>query len=172
MKYIFIFTLFFLSVSAHAQIGQKLKERIKQAVEQKANQRADETIGKGVETADSILLGKKKIFNKKNKKKNKEGEQGTDNTGSFTAINTVESNYKEVIIATNIRCQAGKEKIETLLRKTDGVSSVMIDTDNGKLYLSSSNADDSAKIIELIRKNGFEADGKKPTKTIADPCKQ
>ena len=86
-----------------------------------------------------------------------------------TAERKADQKTDEVI--NNIRCETGKKKIETMLRNADGVISAMIDNDNGNLYLSQENSDVRNKVIEIIRQNGFEADTKKPTKSIADPCK-
>ena len=173
MKYILIISLIFLAPAAQAQFGKKIADRAKEAAERKANQKVDEAINKGADKIDSVVTGKKRD---KNKGKSETETTTTASENNNTSDNnagdaSAESIYKEVIIKTNIRCEGGKKKIETILRDTDGVSSVMIDNDTGKLYLSSENPDVPDKVIELIRQNGFEADGKKPTKTIPDPCK-
>lgn len=173
MKYILIISLIFLAPAAQAQFGKKLADRAKEAAERKANQKVDEAINKGADKIDSVVTGKKRDKTKKTKTENEPTESTSDNSPSPVEENggTVETTYKEVIIKTNIRCETGKKKMETILRDTEGVSSVMIDNDNGNLYLSSENSDVRNIVIELIRQNGFEADGKKPSKAISNPCK-
>ncbi len=174
MKYIFIISLIFVAPAAQAQFGKKLADRAKQAAERKANQKVDEAINKGADKIDSVVTGKKRDKTNKTSTEEESTESTSDNSPSDNNNEdggTVETTYKEVIIKTNIRCETGKKKLEAILRDTDGVSSVMIDSDNGNLYLSSENPDLSNTVIELIRQNGFEADGKKPTKPIPNPCK-
>ena len=169
MKLILLLTMFLFFQNSHAQLGKRLKEKAKEAAERKANQKADEAINKGVEKIDSVITGKKRDP-KSGKQKAETEQSGTENSNGSPDPSAI-SVYKEVIIKTNIRCETGKNKIEALLRNTDGVSSAMIDYDTGKLYLSSETPDVPNKVIELIRQNGFEADGKKPTKSIPNPCK-
>ena len=172
MKYIIIISLIFLAPAAEAQFGKKLADRAKEAAERKANQKADEALNKGVDKIDSVFTGKKRDKTTKTKTEKETTESTSDNSPSQSTEpgGTVETTYSEIILKTNIRCETGKKKLETILRDTDGVSSVLIDTDNGNLYLSSENPDLRNTVIELIRQNGFEADGKKPTKSIPNPC--
>lgn len=175
MKYILIISLIFLAPAAQAQFGKKLADRAKEAAERKVNQKADEAIDKGMDKVDSVITGKKR--DPKSGKTKTEGETAESTSNNSSSSNneedngTVETTYKEVIVKTNIRCETGKKKLEIILRDTDGVSSATIDNDTGNLYVSSDKPDVPAKVIELIRQNGLEADGKKPTKLIPNPCK-
>lgn len=174
MKYLFLIVIVLFTASANGQFGKKILDKAKEKASQKANQKTNETIDKGVEKVDSVLTGKKRDKTNNTKKGTETTEPTSDNSGSSnnnTGNGAIETSYKEVIVKTNIRCEAGKKNLETILRNTDGVSSVMIDNDNGNLYLSSENPDVRNKVIELIRQNGFEADGKKPTKSLPNPCK-
>jgi len=170
-----MFSLIFFAAETNAQFGKRLKDKAKEAAERKANQKADEAINKGADKIDSVITGKKR--ESRTDKSNKETSPsettagGSADSNSESADATANSSYKEVIIKTNIRCETGKKKLEDILRDTDGVSSVMIDIDTGKLYLSSENPAVPANTIDIIRQQGFEADGKKPTKPIANPCK-
>jgi len=197
MKYILIFCLTIFCTTANAQFGKEVKEalaRAKENARQKANSKVDQKVDQGLDSALSVP--EKLLKNKKGKKSKTEtdqndtkssdtGEQSNNtaekNTPESTSDNSSSNNneaggvneitFKEVIVKTNIRCETGKKKLETILRNTDGVISVLIDNDNGNLYLSSENPDVRNKAIELIRQNGFEADGKNPTKPIPNPCK-
>jgi hypothetical protein len=174
MKYILIITLLFFTTETNAQFGKRLKDRATEVAERKANQKADEAINKGIDKVDSVITGKKRTKTSNTKTESETTESPADNTNTSkneTGSGSVETTYKEVIIKTNIRCETGKKKLENILRDTDGVSSVLIDNDNGNVYLSSDNPDVPAKVTELIRQNGFEAAGKKPTKVIPNPCK-
>jgi copper chaperone CopZ len=170
MKVLILFVILLSCNMANAQLGKKLKDKAKEVVERKANQKADEAINKGVEKIDSVITGKKRD-GKSGKQKTGTGQSVTSGNSNGSPDESAISIDKEVTIKTNIRCEAGKDKIETILRNTDGVSSAIIDYDTGKLYLSSETSDIPNKVIELIRQNGFEADGKKPTKSLPNPCK-
>ena len=174
MKYVLLLTLLFFSAELNAQFGKRLKDKAREAAERKANQKADEAINKSSDKIGSIITGKKRDKPDKSKPENETTNPASDNTGTSNneaGSSNVETSYKEVIIKTNIRCEAGKKKIETILRNIDGVSSAMIDNDNGNLYLSSENPEVRNKVTEAIRLNGFEADGKKPTQIIPNLCK-
>jgi len=118
-----------------------------------------------------VLGLKKTVYEELAEKEVIESTPDNSTTENNEGSGNVENTFKEVIIKTNIRCEKGKKKIETMLRNTDGVISAMIDNDNGNLYLSQENSDVRNKVIEIVRQNGFEADTKKPTKSIPDPCK-
>lgn len=175
MKYVLLIAIIFFTSASNAQFGKRIKERVKESAERKANQKADEAINKGADKIDSVITGKKREPKSNKSQTEKENTEATsDNSSSNnneTDNSTVENSFKEVIVKTNIRCETGKKKIETILRNVDGVISAMIDNDNGNLYLSQENPDVRNKVIELIRQNGFEADGKKPTKSIPELCK-
>ena len=174
MKYILLLIIISFASASNAQFGRRVMNKAKEAAERKANQKTDEVINKGVDKVDSVITGKKR--DPKSDKSGTEKETTESTSGNSTSNNNEASDvneiiFKEVILKTNIRCETGKKKLETVLRNADGVISVMIDYDNGNLYLSQENADVRNKVIELIRQNGFEADGKNPTKSIPNPCK-
>jgi hypothetical protein len=174
MKYILIISLLFFSAETNAQFGKRLKDRAKETAERKANQKADEAFNKGVDKIDSVITGKKR--DKTNNSKTETETVGSTSDNSNTSNNkpgngAVETTYKEVTIKTNIRCETGKKKIETLLQETDDVSNATIDTETGIVYVSFESQNVAAKVVELIRKNGFEADGKKPLTAVANPCR-
>ena len=171
MKLLFLIAILFSFQTANAQFGKRLKDKAKEMAERKANQKADEAINKGAEKIDSVITGKKRDKTSNTKTETENTPTTSGNSANTESSNNIETSYKEIVLKTNIRCENGKKNLETILRNTDGVSSVMIDNDNGNLYLSSENPDVRNKVIELIRQNGFEADGKKPTKTLPNPCK-
>lgn len=171
MKILLLIAILFSFQTADAQLVKRLKEKAKEAAERKANQKADEAINKGAEKIDSVITGKKREKPGQSKTETENSQATADNSSNPEGSNNIETSYKEVIVKTNIRCETGKKNIEAILRNTDGVSSAMIDNDNGNLYLSSENPDVRNKVVELIRQNGFEADGKKPTKSLPNPCK-
>ena len=174
MKFILIISLIFLAPAAQAQFGKKLADRAKESAERKANQKVDEAVNKSADKIDSVITGKKRDKKNKPTTETESLPTASENSGSSdngVSENAAESIYKEVTIKTNIRCETGKKKLEMVLRDTEGVSSAMIDNDNGNLYLSIKNPEVVNKVIELIRQNGFTANGQKPTKSISDPCK-
>ena len=152
---------------ATAQLGgwiKQKKEEAKQKVNTKIDQKTSEGIDKAVNAPETAV--KKKAEKKKNKKGSAATQTNTEEAKNETVVST-----DELIIATNITCAAGKLQIENLLRDTDGVNSASIDSSSGKLYLSAGgNKEVYEAVIELIRKNGFSADGKKPT-VKANACK-
>ena len=141
--------------------------KAKEKVEQKAEQKTEEALNKGVEKVEEAVTGKKNT-----KEKDTTGSQtpNTDNTGSGgsdskTVVAGVANDDGEFIIKTTITCATGKTKMEALLREEDEVNSASIDSGTGKLYLSAGGKQEVyTNVIELIRANGFTADGKKPTK--------
>ena len=161
--------ILFFSVTnnAEAQVKEWLKakkEETKQKANAKIDQKASEGIDKAVNAPETAV--KKKAEKKKNKKTAAVEQQNTEQVQSETPVNT-----DEFIITTNITCPVGKSQMEALLRDTDGVNSASIDSGSGKLYLSAGgNKEVYEAVVELIRKNGFTADGKKPT-VKANACK-
>ncbi|GAB2831525.1 hypothetical protein GCM10027043_37200 [Ferruginibacter profundus] len=156
-----------MSTYATAQLGgwiKQKKEEAKQKVNTKIDQKTSEGIDKAVNAPETAV--KKKAEKKKNKKNSATTQADTEVTKNEMAVST-----DEFIIATNITCAAGKLQIENLLRDTEGVNSASIDSDSGKLYLSAGgNKEVYEAAIALIRKNGFSADGKKPTVKV-NACK-
>ncbi|MGF2413290.1 hypothetical protein [Ferruginibacter sp.] len=152
---------------ADAQVKDWLKQK-KEEAKQKANAKIDQKASEGIDKAVNApeTAVKKKAKKKKNKKATATEQENTEQAQSETPPNT-----GEFIIATNIVCAAGKSQMEALLRDTDGVNSASIDSGSGKIYLSAGgNKEVYEAVIEIIRKNGFTADGKKPT-VKANTCK-
>ena len=98
---------------------------------------------------------------------------GNTATASSNEVTNGKANANgEFIIKTNIKCVAGKTQLENLLREMDGVNSASIDAATGKLYLSANgNTAVYNTTVEIIRANGFEADGKKSTSGKNNSCK-
>jgi copper chaperone CopZ len=133
----------------------KKKEEAKQKVNDKIDQKSSEGIDKAVDAPEKVI--DKKV--KKGKKQTEPEEtQATDNVS-----NEVQP-INEIIITTNIKCNEGKKIIEQLINDTPGVSSISIDVKTGKTYLTfSGEATNKEEIENLIRQNGYEANGKKKT---------
>lgn len=162
-----ILILFFIAfcTSANAQFGKKILNKAKETAERKAEQKTDEAVNKGVDKVEEAFTGKKKT-------KDKETGATSENTvspgsSSNNAGTGVPKNDGEFIIKTTITCAAGKTQMEILLRDMDGVNSASIDSGTGKLFLAAGgNNEVYNTAIELIRSNGYTADGKKPTKQV------
>ena len=167
MKIIFIVAAIFFSGNSQGQFLKRKLEQVKESARQKAEQRADQKIDNGLDNGinktDSIVSGKKKIFGNKSKSNNAAVEN-MDSQGSNNKTTGATANENgEFIIKTNIKCVSGKAAIESLIRDVEGVSSATVDAGSGKLYLSA-NGDVNIynSVVELIRKNGFMAENKKP----------
>ena len=144
----------------------KKKLEAKEKVNSKLDQKSSEGIDKVIDAPETAIK----------KKKSKKGATTVEeNSQATTTDNVTESNEnlplpKETIITTNILCDKGKKNIEALLRDTDGINSVSIDASNGKVYLSVSKPELASAVEDIIRQNGFEANGKKPTQKVTKPC--
>ncbi len=74
-------------------------------------------------------------------------------------------------IKTNISCEKGKEKIINLLKEQDGVFYVLIDIKTGILNIKySTDGTPYTTIIDLLNKNGYDADGKSSTEPQNNSC--
>lgn len=167
MKIIFIVAAILFAGNSEGQFLKRKMEQVKESARQKAEQRADQKIDngldKGINKTDSIVSGKKKIFGNKSKN-NKEAVENIDGQNSNNKATGATANENgEFIIKTNIKCVSGKVAIESLIRDVDGVSSATVDEGSGKVYLTA-NGDVNIynSVVELIRKNGFMAENKKP----------
>ncbi len=161
MKLLLLIISFIVAGESNAQFWKEKVNQAKETAKQRAEQKVDEKmqtgIDQGVEKADSVVTGKKKIFGKKKK-------NGKKNTGN----NDQEEDENEsgvFVIKTNIYCDAGKQLIEQLLRDEDGITSAAVDTGTGKAFIMSAtdSQDIYNKIVSIICKKGFTADGKKAT---------
>jgi len=166
MKYILLLSLLLSGQLLQAQFGKKVLNKAKETAERKTEQKTDDAINKGVDKVEEAVTGKKKT-----KETGATGNEGANSGSTGSSSNDVTAGAAnadgEFIIKTNITCATGKTKMETLLRDADGVNSVSIDSGTGKLYLAAAgNNEIYNNAIELIRANGFTADGKKPTKQI------
>ncbi len=168
MKYLktlyILLLLVTITSSANAQIKDWLSRK-KEEAKQKVNNKIDQKTNEGL---DKVIDAPEKAAKKK--KGQKGGAQTTD---KVTENSTVEDAKPvgEIIINTNIKCAAGKATIEDLIRDTPGVSSVSIDIKSGKLFLGlTGDATNTEEIETIIRKNGFEANGKKKLDGI-NSCK-
>ncbi|MEO7046343.1 MAG: hypothetical protein ABI091_13620 [Ferruginibacter sp.] len=172
IKLLFCFGLFVFTNNVQAQFWKEKAAQIKASAKQKASQKLDNKIDnaldKGVETTDSVVTGKKKILTKK---KNKKGaEKMEEDNGAATTSEVEEKPDNEIVIKTNIKCGTGKMLVLAALQDTDGVASVSIDTDSGKVYITTSAKEAYDAASDVIRSNGFTADGKKPTNSKNNPC--
>lgn len=74
-------------------------------------------------------------------------------------------------IKTNISCEKGKEKIINLLKEQDGVFDVLIDIKTGILNIKySTDGTPYTTIIDLLNKNGYDADEKRSTEPQNNSC--
>lgn len=160
MKTILLIATLLLLQTTHAQRWKEKLTQVKESARQKAEQRADQKIetgiDQGIDKADSVVSGKKKIFEKKQK-----------NNG-----NVIVNEKGEMVIETNIACEEGKALIEEILLAEDAIETVSIDIETGKVCVAGSSPPDGKlyyKSVELIRKNGFIANGQKPT-SKKKPC--
>jgi len=160
MKTILLITALLFLQTTQAQRWKEKLNQVKETARQKAEQRADQKvetgIDQGIEKADSVVSGKKKIFGKKSKNDGK----------------VIVNEKGEMVIETNIDCEAGKSLVEETLLGEDAIETVSIDIETGKVCLACSSPPDGKlyyKSVEMIRKNGFTANGQKPT-SKKKPC--
>ena len=74
-------------------------------------------------------------------------------------------------IRSNIKCEQGKQKVETLLLNQKGILNAEVDFKTGIVVIKYSKATISiAQIIELINQAGFNADENKTTHAEVNPC--
>lgn len=173
---ILLFALVF-SISTNAQslsdlFNRKKNEILQKAqnkIENKIDNKIDQTMNKGLNGIDNAVSGKKseKRRNSENAdsyERSAPNEQSQESTG-----NTMTS---ELIISSNVHCQEGSDLLEELIRGKNGVMSVSIDIEKGKIYVSmdKNNADLKKEILNTITDNGFSANGKNP-KTKSTLCK-
>lgn len=170
MKKIFAITFLLLSIQSHAQFGKKLLEKAKQTTENRVNNKVDQKTDK---TIDKILDAPEKAVKNKKDKANTTVDISPSTDNKVETEPVIESNGEgnTTIINTNIRCAVGKKKMEDILKMEEGVFEVSINIKNGKLSIRySSDGTPYSALIERINENGFEADGKKPISTKANPC--
>ncbi|MEP6747792.1 MAG: hypothetical protein ABJB86_08700 [Bacteroidota bacterium] len=173
--YAFMFTAMISSIHAQGikNILNNAKSEAQRRVTEKANQKIDRATTQGIDKVlDKTLY---KLFPKPTAGVFTTGNGGTVqpkiSTKKSVSTNGKTNENGEIMIATNIKCAAGKSAIEKTAMATPGVSTALVDTDTGMMYLvltgKLTSYDD---IILMIRKNGFTADGKKPTGGN-NPCK-
>ena len=80
----------------------------------------------------------------------------------------------QTVIQTNIFCDAGRKKVESMLKKQDGIFDVKTNIQSGELSVRySSDGISYTSLLNLINAEGFIADGDKPKAgTPANPCKK
>ena len=164
----FLFVVQTLSAQSMKDILNRTKTQVQQQATQKVNQKIDQSVDKA---ADKAMV---KIF----------GKSGSVFTANNPGAPVITANQKrssstkgkinengEIIIATNIKCTAGKKMIEEGLTDTPGISAALVDTDSGLLFLTLTGKLSSyEEVTDMIRKNGFTADGKKSI-SGTNPCK-
>ena len=159
MKYLktlyILLLLVTITSSANAQIKDWLNRK-KEEAKQKVNNKIDQKTNEGL---DKVIDAPEKAAKKK------KGQKGVAQTTDKVTENSTVEDAKpvgEIIINTNIKCAVGKATIEDLIRDTPGVTNVSIDIKTGKLYIGiNGDATNKEEIEAIIRKNGFEANGKK-----------
>lgn len=157
MKRILLITLSL--VITNVLLAQSWKDKlnragdlINQKLDDKINQKIDEGIDNGFNQLDSLFSREKQ------QNTHQESKQISDNEETTTSLTESENNdfsNNEIVLSSNIKSEADKEKMENLIRKESGVNNVSIDTDTGKIYI---NCTPSLKneIIALIKNNGFK----------------
>lgn len=174
MKKIFFLLIVLIGVNvsfAHAQSIKEILAKAKQAAKDKTERKIEQKRDEGI---DKILNAPEKAVGKKKNKKNRTAA-GTDvedaatstseSSSESTSVPALGKPVNETVIITNIRCAAGKELLEELIREKAGVSNVSIDSKTGKVYVSLTGEYATKDEIEaLIRNNGYESNGKKKIK--------
>ncbi|MGJ7031755.1 hypothetical protein [Niabella hirudinis] len=159
--------LFFIVVffwqPAFSQIWKEKLNRVRESaaekVNRKVNEKINEGVDKGVEAIEDLATGKK------TKKRSQERQASGRNEAPDATVTRTEFEGRELLFQTSITTAAGKEKMEHILRETDGVSSVSIDSDTGIVYVTpSSGKDISAAVADTIKKNGYSVKAKNPKK--------
>lgn len=181
MKYLITIIVLAFSINANAQsfkdILNRKKEQIvqkaKNKVENKIDNKIDNTIDKGLDGIDGAVSGKRSKKKRNSENNNETEASGNDSseTPNYSESATISSD--EMVITSNVKCQDGSDLLEELIRGKNGVMSVSIDLDKGKIYVSiDNNSDKDLKedILKIITDNGFSANGKQP-KTRSTLCK-
>jgi len=92
-------------------------------------------------------------------------------TGSENQLPINQEEY--TTIKTNISCEKGKDKIINLLKEQEGVFDVLIDIKTGLLKIKySTNGTPYTTILELLNKNGYDADGQSSTEPQKNSCNE
>lgn len=151
------------------------KAKIQAKLDQKTSNAMDSVIGK----PEKIIKNKK---NKKAKTNTSNSEVKTVTTGGKNATETIadaenvtmNGDGLQTVIQTNILCDAGKKKVETILKKQDGIKEVKTNIKNGEIAIRySSDGTSYTTLLQLINEQGFIADGNKPLAGAqANPCKK
>jgi len=182
MKIIIITALSLMCFTAHAQFGKDLLNKVKETTKRKVDSKIDQKTNEGVDKV--VNAPEDAVKNKKNKKNGKSiddaiVETGTPNatpvpSSDATTNNSMNGEGAQAVIQTNILCEAGKKKVEAILKKQDGVFEVKMNIKNGELAIRySSDGTSYTTLLQLINEQGFEADGSKPAAGAgSDPCKK
>lgn len=181
MKTLLILAFCLTCFTTQAQFGKNVLERAKQSAKQKVNNKIDQKANEGI---DKALDAPEKAVKKKSKKGQATTIDETDVTTTSSENNTptpapandntMSGEGAQTVIQTNILCESGKKKVETLLKKQDGVFEVKTNISNGELAIRySSDGTSYTTLLQLINEQGFEADGNKPAASApANPCKK
>lgn len=181
---ILFITVCSLSLGLHAQIGKRILNRAKNSAEHKVNskidRKVDETVDKGINEVDTLLTGKKKAEKQTEDKQSQSTSPSPQSTIKAPNQNTVanadtvyratesansfalrmNSENTIIIIFTNCHCEGGKKKMETALRKLNGLSSTSVDITTGSCQIAyTMNKVKYTELISTINNLGFEADG-------------
>ena len=186
-------TIALLSLSLFLLMGvdakaQKLNEWLKTKKDEaktKVNTKVDQKSSAGIDNAlnkPEEMIKKKKEKNKDKKAKDKDvtktetasNDKQNDNKEVVTTAESMSGEGAQTVIQTNILCQAGKTKIENMLKKQEGIFEVKANIKNGEVGIRySSDATSYSELLKLINQQGFEADGNKPSAGApGNPCKK
>ena len=187
-KYLVTFSLILFLVTSNDVNAQKLNEWLKNKKDEaktKVNTKVDQETSAGIDNAlnkPEEMIKKKKEKNKEKKSKGKEvvtNETAADEKSSGTRTqvandNSMDGEGVQTVIQTNILCQAGRSKIENMLKKQGGIFDIKANITNGEVAVRYNSDETSySKILNLINQQGFEADGNKPAAGApGNPCKK
>ncbi|MEJ7626606.1 MAG: heavy metal-associated domain-containing protein [Ferruginibacter sp.] len=187
-KILFTISLVLFMVICNQAQAQKLNEWLKTKKEEaktKVNTKVDQKSSAGIDNAlnkPEEMIKKKKEKNKEKKAKNKDAkadetaviEKTNESKKEVSTDNSMNGEGAQTVIQTNINCQAGKSKVESMLKKQDGIFEVKANITNGEVAIRySSDGTSYSELLKLINQQGFEADGNKPNAGApANPCKK
>jgi len=181
-----------LSPDTNAQTLKEIINKKKQEAKDRANAKIDQKTSQGIDEAmntpeNAIKKEKEKKKGNKEKKKIKiekdkdvvptetaPDEKPTENKEEETPEGSMAGEGAQTVIQTNIYCQEGKTKIESMLKKQDGIFEVKANIKNGEVAIRySSDGTSYTELLKLINEQGFEAEGNKPTAGAPkNPCKK
>lgn len=154
----------------------QVTESVKRKAENKLDEKINHTVDSGIDKVDDALSKNKTPRTDKKQKTNSRNEESSVSNNE----NRMKENYSdtqtlstETTISTNIKCIKGAELVEELIRGKNGVLSVSVDSSKGNIFLSYDNSENKnllPEILNLVRDQGFSANGK-PATSKTNLCK-